>query len=147
METPERGGHFNVSPIWDPVLGFGGDGRVVKNISEEFRCVENGPWARYNVSLTSNPDDPLWDRCLERDFDNGLGERSSSPSKVLKGLLAFDKYANFSELDFAAWGEDPNAGGPNETGGPHTTGHIAVGGEVRYSKYSRITKSIVTNEI
>jgi tyrosinase len=131
LDTPERGGHFNSSPIWDPVLGFGGDGKWVKNITEELRCVENGPWAQYNVSLTWKVDDPPIERCLERDFDTSLAEKSSSPKQVLKVLLQRDTYANFSELDFAPWGFDV------KQGGPHITGHIAVGGEVRRAEHSR----------
>lgn len=126
LDTPERNGSFANSPIWDDKLGFGGDGIQVKNITEEFRCVEKGPWAQYNATLTWKPKEPGFERCIERDFDVSLGERSSSPKMVLNGLLARDKFATFSELDFGTKGFD------RTQGGPHTTGHIAVGGEVSF---------------
>jgi tyrosinase len=122
LESPERGGHFNSSPIWDPVLGFGGDGKEVKS-EKELRCIEDGPWAKYNLTLAW-PLKRKFERCLERDFDWALGEASASPNKTLNILLARDTYARFSELDFAPNGFD------EAQGGPHIFGHIAVGGEV-----------------
>jgi len=124
LDTPERGGHFNSSPVWDTVLGFGGDGKKVSNSSEEFRCLIDGPWAQYNASMTWKPKEPGFERCVERDFDWKLGEASGSPRETLNGLLERDRYANFSELDFAPWGFDV------AQGGPHTIGHMAVGGEM-----------------
>jgi hypothetical protein len=141
LDTPERGGNFNKSPIWDPVLGFGGDGRAVKSINETRRCVENGPWSQYNITLTRKPYATRWDHCLEREFNWELGERSGSPNMVLKGLLDFDKYADFSELDMPLWGFDEH------TGGPHAIGHLAVGGEVRSYESLKCMKKVVADEL
>jgi tyrosinase len=141
LDTPDRGGQFNKSPVWDPVLGFGGDGRAVGGINGPDRCIENGPWSQYNVTMVKKPYDPGWDRCLVREFNWTLGERSGSPNMVLKGILDFDTYADFSELDVPLWGFD------QLTGGPHAIGHLAVGGEVRSYESIKYMKKVVANEL
>jgi tyrosinase len=125
LDTPERGGHFATSPIFDPEYGFGGDGEEVADRETQPRCVTNGPWAKYLVWLTWRDQQRGDARCLERSFNFPLAEASSSPSHTLNMILDQDNYEDFSELDFAAEGFRPNRGGP------HTVGHIAVGGEVR----------------
>jgi tyrosinase len=125
LDTPERNGTFATSPIFDNVFGFGGDGRHVEPSSGRPKCVETGPFAQYPIYLTYRNMVDGEDRCLERDFRLDMAQKSGSWSKVLKPSLEQDNYEDFSELDFAP--------GPftREKGGPHTIGHIGVGGEVR----------------
>jgi tyrosinase len=127
LDSPERGGRFNSSPIWDAVRGFGGDGRVIRGNAQSrgrrMRCLADGPWANATVRL--DPDDMVqgFPRCIERDFDAEWGDNSCSP-KNLESILAQDRYEEFSELDV------PAGGYQLDRGGPHAIGHMAVGGEV-----------------
>jgi len=130
LDSPERGGRFNSSPVFDPVYGFGGDGfwypGSVRSRNRRMRCLTNGPWKDTKIRLV--PED-MQDgteviRCIERDFDSAFGDSSGSPSKTLNGILAQDKYEDFSELDL------PAGGFQEDRGGPHAIGHLAVGGEM-----------------
>jgi tyrosinase len=124
LDTPERNGSFATSPIFDNELGFGGDGKWIDPALEDPHCIENGPFAQYNVTLSYRNMVDGDERCVERIFQHALGEMSGSWSKTLKPLLDQDNYEDFSELDFSS--------GPftREKGGPHIIGHMAVGGEV-----------------
>jgi tyrosinase len=127
LDSPEGGGRFNASPIWDSVHGFGGDGVSMSLRTtaggRRMRCLTGGPWAGTNIRL--DPDNMVegFERCIERDFDSEFGDNSASP-KNLASLLALDRYEDFSELDV------PAGGWQLGRGGPHAIGHLAVGGEV-----------------
>lgn len=129
LDSPDRGGQFNSSPIWDPKYGFGGDGANFRpgltSGGRRMRCLTDGPWAKTRIRL--DPDDMQkgFDRCIERDFDSELGDNSASPSKTINKILEQDKYEDFSELDV------PAGGFQMDRAGPHAIGHMAVGGEVR----------------
>jgi tyrosinase len=128
LDTPERGGMFEDSPVFDPKLGFGGNGKATKNARNEWEagCVTDGPFAKYRLHMGPGHNASYTDRCLTRDFDANLAENSTSPSVVVQPQLRFPKYEDFSELDFAPTGYD------RDRGGPHTTGHNGVGGEVSF---------------
>jgi tyrosinase len=130
LDEPDKNGTFELSPIFDPVLGFGGNGKLVPDLRRRGQlkasCIETGPWAKYQLHLgadTNLNDNP---RCLIRDFWEVLAENSSS-NKVISDLLNLPTYEKFSELDFAA-----GRGFEEDGGGPHTTGHIGIGGEVNF---------------
>jgi Common central domain of tyrosinase len=125
LDTPERNGSFATSPVFDNVLGFGGDGKTYPPNEGGPRCVETGPFAKYPIYLTYRNMVDADEHCLERDFQLSLAEKSSSWTRVLRPALEQDNYEDFSELDFAP--------GPStrEKGGPHTIGHMGIGGEVR----------------
>jgi tyrosinase len=129
LDSPDNGGHFNSSPIWDATYGFGGDGAAIQGRSRDrgrrLRCLVDGPWAKTRIRLDPEEMQHGFERCIERDFDSEWGDNSCSPSKTLNGVLAQDTYEVFSELDV------PAGGFKMDRGGPHAIGHIAVGGEVR----------------
>jgi len=124
LDSPEMGGHFNSSPIFDADLGFGGDGKQVKNVTKQLRCITTGPWARYHAKMTWKDQQKGHERCIERAFNLRLAEYSASPSNTLNYILALDKYEDFSELDVGVDGYR------EYQGGPHSIGHMAVGGEM-----------------
>ena len=132
LDTPEKGGHFNSSPIFDPVTGFGGDGKPAPGTKATTgfcnlnsvcgSCVTDGPFARYKIylgpgnSLKANP------RCLTRQMDAKSAE-AGAQSKNIAGLMNKDKYESFQTLD-------SGNGFSFTTPGVHSIGHRGVGGEV-----------------
>jgi tyrosinase len=125
LDSPERGGRFNSSPIWDAKYGFGGDGADFRGRGRRMHCLTDGPWWKTRIRLDPDEMQHGIERCIERDFDSEFGDNSCSPSMTLNDVLAQDKYEDFSELDV------PVGGFKFDRGGPHAIGHLAVGGEVR----------------
>jgi tyrosinase len=103
------------SPIFDPVTGFGGDGKRTNNTEPGFqRCVIDGPFANTNLTLAMGwPDmNVRGDRlhCFTREFNGGLGldengetiigdmQVTAYNSKVMNTIYAFDNFPNMVEM-------------------------------------------------
>jgi tyrosinase len=101
------------SPIFDPVNGFGGDGKRTDSNEPGFqRCVVDGPFANTNLTLGMGwPDMNLvGDRlhCFTRELNGGLGnDKDGTPilgdlqataynSKVMNTIYAFGGFANMA---------------------------------------------------
>ncbi|RYP18199.1 hypothetical protein DL765_004056 [Monosporascus sp. GIB2] len=103
------------SPVFDPVTGFGGDGKRTGSNEPGFqRCVVDGPFANTNLTLAmgwpnmNDPGNRL--HCFTREFNGGLGKDengeqiigdmqvSAYNSNVMRIIYAFDKYADMHEM-------------------------------------------------
>ncbi|KLU90675.1 hypothetical protein MAPG_10527 [Magnaporthiopsis poae ATCC 64411] len=107
------------SPIFDPVKGFGGNGRVSGRLEsrELNNCVKDGPFKDMQVHYVGTNYNP---HCLSRNFNNGYqwpGDMMSSaysPEAVAK----VDKLSNYN--DFRIQLES----------GPHSAIHASIGGDM-----------------
>ena len=84
------------APVWDTVLGFGGDGDKNDLESIHGHCVTDGPFARLQVLYVEKFPYP---HCLSRGFAQGenLTEFSAAlEPKALKELLSTPDYATFN---------------------------------------------------
>ncbi|RYP40396.1 hypothetical protein DL767_001751 [Monosporascus sp. MG133] len=103
------------SPVFDPVTGFGGDGKRTGSSEPGFqRCVVDGPFANTNLTLAmgwpnmNDPGNRL--HCFTREFNGGEGNDENGEaiigdmqagaynSNVMKTIYAFDKYAEMHEM-------------------------------------------------
>ncbi|KAH7147166.1 monooxygenase [Dactylonectria estremocensis] len=100
------------SPVFDPVTGFGGDGKRTGSDEPGFqRCVVDGPFANTNLTLAmgwpnmNDPGNRL--HCFTREFNGGMGnDENGDPiigdmqagaysSNVMNTIYAFE---NFPEM-------------------------------------------------
>ncbi|RYP66133.1 hypothetical protein DL771_007967 [Monosporascus sp. 5C6A] len=103
------------SPVFDPVTGFGGDGKRTGSNEPGFqRCVVDGPFANTNLTLAmgwpnmNDPGNRL--HCFTREFNGGMGNDENGEaiigdmqagaynSNVMKIIYGFDKYAEMHEM-------------------------------------------------
>ncbi|KAK1826982.1 hypothetical protein QBC39DRAFT_267962 [Podospora conica] len=94
-------GKFSKSPVFDPVLGFGGSGKGGQN------CVTDGPFA--NLTINIGPGFKSEPRCLNRRITDGLsgGTGQSYYNTAISGA----KYAQALDAIYS---------------GPHLIGHMAL---------------------
>ncbi|VUC32084.1 unnamed protein product [Clonostachys rosea] len=104
-DEPLDAGHFSSSIIFDPVHGFGGDGR------ESDGCITDGPFANYTNAL--GPGYLITDHCIDRNISDSASEFSDQ-SQVDKCY----EYDTWEE----AW--------PCIEALPHNGGHSGVGLEM-----------------
>ncbi|KAF5534722.1 di-copper centre-containing protein, partial [Fusarium napiforme] len=104
-DEPLDAGNFTSSIVFDPVHGFGGDGR------ESDGCITDGPFANYTNAL--GPGYLITDHCIDRRISNEES-KGSSQSEV----DACNEYTDFED----AW--------PCIQDKPHTGGHAGVGLEM-----------------
>ena len=117
------------SPIFDGILGFGGNGpKVPGNASDPFAvpgrtgggCVTNGPFKNMTVhlgpltSVTYNP------QCLRRDF---------SPYMVSRYLGWNQTQLTLAQPDFGHFDTVVEGGPSFELSGVHGGGHYGIGGQ------------------
>ncbi|KAF1963475.1 Di-copper centre-containing protein [Byssothecium circinans] len=128
------------SPVFDPVTGFGGDGKRTASNEPGFqRCVVDGPFANTNLTLAMGwpdmtvPGNRL--HCFTREFNSGgardengnliIGDMQSGAynSKVMDIIYGFDKYAEMhdmleglphAQIHSAMFGDMGPATSPNE---------------------------------
>ena len=84
------------APVWDTVLGFGGDGDEKDHESIHGHCVTDGPFARLKVLYVEKFPYP---HCLSRGFAQGqnLTEFSAAlEPRALNELLRTPDYATFN---------------------------------------------------
>ncbi|KAI9146861.1 Tyrosinase ustQ [Paramyrothecium foliicola] len=103
------------SPVFDPVTGFGGNGKRTNSSEPGFqRCVVDGPFANSNLTLGMGwPDDNVDDNrlhCFSREFNGGLGldengeqilgdmQASAYGSSVMNTIYGFETYADMSNM-------------------------------------------------
>ena len=98
-------GKFSEATIFDPELGFGGDGR------ESDGCITDGPFKDYENCIGPGFENTF--HCIDRNISDYLS-RGSSQSNVDK----CDEFDTFEK----AW--------PCIEGAPHSGGHMGVGLEV-----------------
>jgi tyrosinase len=147
LDTPDEGGSWAGSPIWDTETGFGGNGinGTIVNITPFMEgspvggvgkpvgsCVVTGPFAqdKYTLNLDSGPPTnfttlPTAKRCLFRNWQPQITDIGFGWDKNVKPVLELFPFANFT----AALDKDIG-----DTGAPglHPNGHGGTGGEVRY---------------
>ncbi|KAF1814736.1 Di-copper centre-containing protein [Eremomyces bilateralis CBS 781.70] len=113
LDTPEAGGSFVTSPLFDPVTGFGGNGAEDEEDDDEGSrgwgsafggffgggsgggCIQDGPFK--DIKLHLGPMSTVKvgnERCLTRDFQGASAERSATKANIAK-TLAIDTYASF----------------------------------------------------
>jgi tyrosinase len=128
LDTPERGGSLSKSPLFDPISGFGGNGKKIDPNPAHFPgtgggCIFNGPFANHTLRIGPRALMKVNNtRCLTRDFHPQDFESSASRKMVaqaLKSKTFVDLQANLERppFDKAEWGL-------------HAIGHSGVGGEV-----------------
>lgn len=130
LDTPENGGHFNTSPIFDPTTGFGGSGKPALGAPAKCgmtfgdvcgNCVTDGPFAKYQIylgpgnSFKSNP------RCLKRMVNGGV--ETGARKEEIDKLMGKGTYEGFQTLD-------SSMKGGVFVPGVHSMGHFGVGGDV-----------------
>jgi tyrosinase len=98
-------GHFTASELFDPTLGFGGDGTGAEG------CIQTGPFANY--TLHTGPGFDNTDHCIERYISDTNSEDSAT--QFVEECLALPTFAE-------AW--------PCIQNRPHLGGHNGVGGEM-----------------
>ncbi|KAL0580214.1 hypothetical protein V5O48_001807 [Marasmius crinis-equi] len=121
----------STSPIWDPIVGFGGNGVPTGNSTAGFqRCVVDGPYANTTLRIGSPlgasaaVDEP---HCLTREWNNGekdsdgdwiIGNMSSPlyNSEAIARISALANYDAFQALQ----------------SGPHQDVHNVVRGDMLY---------------
>lgn len=103
------------SPVFDPVTGFGGDGkRTGSDVPGFQRCVVDGPFANTNLTLAMGwPDmNVVGDRlhCFTREFNGGMGSDANGDlivgdmqagaynSKTMNTIYAFDRFADMVQM-------------------------------------------------
>ncbi|UKZ48158.1 hypothetical protein TrVGV298_002394 [Trichoderma virens] len=103
------------SPLFDPVTGFGGNGKSTGSNEPGFqRCVVDGPFANTNLTLgmgwpnLNDPGDRL--HCFTRAFNGGegndengdliIGDMQSSAynSKVMNTIYGFEKFSEMANM-------------------------------------------------
>jgi hypothetical protein len=159
LDTPEAGGGWMKSPVFDNESGFGGSGVVQKKKTDSSAtkadnpmdllsglfdavgslfgiggCVESGPFK--DIKLHIGPMGRMAPgnvRCLTRSLNANLGELATT--KAMKSLLAsktFGALGSTIEIPFATAGDAPF----------HTIGHGGIAGEVccrQYLKFMILT--------
>jgi hypothetical protein len=125
------------SPIFDPVSGFGGNGKKVPGADPlKDHCLFDGPFANrtlrigpYGKMVTNNT------RCLRRNLNPRVAEINAS-KKVLSRILKSKTYADFCLRISGAGVLPPKPGQPREfLGDLHSVGHGGIGGEVGVSPF------------
>ena len=84
------------APVWDPILGFGGDGDEKDIESIHGHCVTDGPFARLKVLYVEKFPYP---HCLSRGFARGENLTRFSAAlepTALDDLLGTPDYASFN---------------------------------------------------
>lgn len=103
------------SPVFDPVTGFGGDGKRTGSYEPGFqRCVVDGPFANTNLTLAmgwpnmNDPGNRL--HCFTREFNGGEGNDENGEiiigemqvgaynSAVMDTIFAFDKFPDMVNM-------------------------------------------------
>lgn len=103
------------SPLFDPVTGFGGNGKRTDSNEPGFqRCVIDGPFANTNLTLAmgwpnmNDPGDRL--HCFTREFNGGAGnDENGEPiigdmqagaynSNVMKTIYGMDNFADMANM-------------------------------------------------
>lgn len=103
------------SPVFDPVTGFGGDGkRTGSDVPGFQRCVVDGPFANTNLTLAmgwpdmNEPGNRL--HCFTREFNGGMGNDANGEpiigdmqagaynSKTMNTIYAFDRFADMVSM-------------------------------------------------
>jgi hypothetical protein len=104
-DEQKEAGNFSQSVIFDPIYGFGGDGR------QEDGCITDGPFANYTNPL--GPGYAIHDHCINR----AVSDSASKGSAQSEVDACYKK-----EAFLQAW--------PCIEARPHSGGHGGVGGEV-----------------
>jgi tyrosinase len=99
---------FRRSPVFDPWVGFGGDGQGGNG------CVTDGPFTLYTISL--GPGHALNHTCLTRGFDESMISFITS-----KEVANTTKQPTFEQFRVELEGNGPLVK-------PHNAGHRVVGG-------------------
>lgn len=103
------------SPLFDPITGFGGDGKRTDSNEPGFqRCVVDGPFANTNLTLGMGWPDMNVDgdrlHCFTREFNGGLGnDENGNPiigdmqadaykSEVMNTIYAYDRFADMANM-------------------------------------------------
>ncbi|KAF2666152.1 Di-copper centre-containing protein [Microthyrium microscopicum] len=127
LDSKDAGGDFVKSPLFDPVSGFGGNGKKEKNAGgfggfggfgfggTGGGCITDGPFV--NRTLRIGPQGKMAvnnTRCLRRDFNPNVVDQTAN-KKVLGPLLNSKTYAQFCQVIGMQL---------------HNVGHMSVGGEM-----------------
>jgi tyrosinase len=135
IDTPENGKHFHESVIWDPVIGFGGngeDGFITKaNTAIEGligSCVRDGPFAEYTYNLGPeyNYDKPN-PHCLVRNWNYTWADDAFQWNQNIVPLLELTNYTEFYKGMTTA----PKTVSSVFRHGLHSGGHSGIGGEMQ----------------
>jgi tyrosinase len=110
-------GNFAASPLLDPETGFGGDGEG------EGQCIQDGPFKGYVNPI--GPGERVSDHCINRN----LGDCISVYGARLAGRQYVDACAELES--YAEWW-------PCIEFGPHSAGHVGIGGEVSSNRGIRM---------
>jgi tyrosinase len=103
------------SPLFDPVTGFGGDGKRTGRSEPGFqRCVVDGPFANTNLTLGNGWPDVNLDgnslHCFTREFNGGMGQDENGDSIIgdmqvgaynsatMARVYAFDTFAGMANI-------------------------------------------------
>jgi len=120
------------SPIWNPIIGFGGDGvpgtytlppdpaNTSKILPEYFYhgCIKDGPFADYTIKL--GPGLLVTEHCLTRGVNDTFSVYLNS--SMISYVLSFPTFDEF-RVQLEGMPEPPDIG-------PHGGGHVAVGGDM-----------------
>lgn len=123
---------FSKSPVWDPVIGFGGDGVLgtytlppdpanTSKILPEYvyhGCIKDGPFADYTIKL--GPGLLVTEHCLTRGVNNTFSVYLNS--SMVSYVLSFPTFNEF-RVQLEGLPQPPELG-------PHSGGHVAIGGDM-----------------
>ncbi|KAF2400676.1 Di-copper centre-containing protein [Trichodelitschia bisporula] len=133
-DTPEFGGDFATSPIFDPVTGFGGNGAggtvPITDLQAALfgppvgNCINDGPFASRTLWLGPSYTFNQTARCMKRNIQGAFGNTAQSWSANVVPCLQKQTYAEFAAA------VDTDTGATGNFLGIHGGGHYGTGGEM-----------------
>jgi hypothetical protein len=159
LDSPENGGYFRDSPVFDPIIGHGGDGIEVQRSKRHFTnqshsekgspsdhdddeggCIQDGPFKNLTIRIgpfgRMVPDN---NRCLRRKFNVRLahevaGKRSMTAVLNSKDFTQFRMMIERGhEVHIGEELKDSQSKNDHDIiidGDLHNIGHTGIGGEV-----------------
>ncbi|KAJ8093192.1 hypothetical protein PM082_020677 [Marasmius tenuissimus] len=120
----------STSPLWDPIVGFGGNGVIRNGAPQGFRrCVVDGPYANvtFPIGLPGSFEDGSIPHCLVRQFNDG--QQNPISEETIAGSMRSVEYGSAAVASVMARMEYFGFQDSFENG-PHNAVHGAVGGEM-----------------
>jgi tyrosinase len=148
LDTPDAGGSFTKSPLFDPVSGFGGNGKKATagammglpsfGTRTGGGCLVDGPFANRTLRIGPmgymKPNNP---RCLTRDFNPQMAEASATKALMAR-LMKAKSYKNLMHQMEELPPPTFEKGVFKFQGDVHSIGHYGIGGEVPFTLTERV---------
>lgn len=161
-DTPEAGAEWLKSPLFDPVSGYGGNGKRTNSSSTEAGvnsttlaslekiipgldapmtggtgggCVLDGPFRDQTLSIgPMGKMIPNNTRCLTRNMNAAMAQTSANSKSIRKvlGAKTMVEFRQWAESGAQDWNLSMEGVSVDSFGSMHEIGHGGIGGEVRF---------------